>query len=228
MPYARSTAGPFAAIDLIADFRHQLEGCRLRPDEVCLILTDTLYDPVAATACLAAALDLGAEAFVVTVPATRPFAGAALAATFANAALVVALTPHLVHYDPHLRAALDRGARALMAVQPFHVARRLTYAPAVVARTPGFRGRGALPAANQGPVTDVGAALREVGDFQCAGVVEGFAGHPDCDTGTHEARKAVRGLRAVPRLARLSAPDILDPYHPLPSVPTNVEVAPCP
>lgn len=135
MPYARSTAGSFAAHDLVADFRHQLAGCRLRPDEVCLILTDTLYDPVAAAACLAAALDLGAEAFVVTVSATRPFPGAALAPALARAGLVVALTPHPVHYDPHLRAALDGGARALMAVQPFHVARRLTYDPVVVART---------------------------------------------------------------------------------------------
>jgi 2,5-dihydroxypyridine 5,6-dioxygenase len=135
MPYPRSTAGPFAAGDLVAGFRHQLAGCRLRPGEVCLILTDTLYDPVAATACLAAALDLGAEAYVVTVPATRPLPGAALAAAFAAAGLIVALTPLGVHYDPHLRAALDGGARALMAVQPFHVARRLTYDPVVVART---------------------------------------------------------------------------------------------
>src|SRR6056297_1333599 len=101
MPYARSTAGPFAAVDLVADFRHQLEGCRLRPGEVCLILTDTLYDPVAATACLSAALDLGAEAFVVTVSATRPFPGATLANALAGAGLVVALTPHTVHYDAH-------------------------------------------------------------------------------------------------------------------------------
>ena len=135
MPYARSTAGPFAVHDSIRDFRHQLEGCRLRPGEVCLILTDTLYDPVAATACLTAAVELGAEAYVVTVPATRPLPGSALAAAFSGAALVVALTPHLVHYDSHLRAALDGGARALMAVQPFHVARRLTYDPAIVART---------------------------------------------------------------------------------------------
>ena len=135
MPYGRTTSTPHAATELVPLFRRQLEGCRLRSDETCLVLTDTAYDPIASAACLGAALDLGARAFVVTVPFAAPFPGAALRGALEDADLIVALTTHGVHYDPHLRAALDGGARALMAVQPLHVARRLSFDPSVVART---------------------------------------------------------------------------------------------
>lgn len=145
MPYGRTTSTPHAAAELVPLFRHQLEGSGLRPGETCLILTDTAYDPVASAACLGAALDLGAAAYVVTVPFAGPFPGEALRGALAGADLIVALTPHGVHYDPHVRAALDAGGRALMAVQPLHVARRLTYDPGVVART--RRGAARLAAA---------------------------------------------------------------------------------
>jgi 2,5-dihydroxypyridine 5,6-dioxygenase len=135
MPYGRTTSGPHAATELVGLYALQLRGCALRADETCLVVTDTAYDPVASAACLGAALEIGATAYVVTLPFTRPLPGASLAAAFADADLVVALTPHLVHYDPHLRAALDAGARALMAVQPTHVHRRLPADDAVIART---------------------------------------------------------------------------------------------
>jgi 2,5-dihydroxypyridine 5,6-dioxygenase len=135
MPYARTRTGPLAALDMVPVYRAQLEGCRLRAEETCLIITDTAYDPAAATACLRAALDLGAIAMVLTLPSDRPFPGAHLAGAFAGSDLVVLLTPLRAHYDPHLRAALDAGRRALMAVQPPHVLQRLTVDEAVVERT---------------------------------------------------------------------------------------------
>lgn len=135
MPYARTRTGPYAPLKLIPLFRHQLEACRLRPDERCLVLTDSAYDPAVSVACLRAALDLGAEALVVTLPEDGLDPGAYLAPLYRASDLIVALTPTRVHYDPHLRAALDAGARALMVVQPSHTLERLRAEPRVVERT---------------------------------------------------------------------------------------------
>ena len=135
MPYARTTTGAHVAAELIGLYRHQLEACRLRPGESCLIITDTAYDPTPSATCLGAALALDANPAVLTLPFSRPFPGAALAATLAEADLIVGFTTHRMHYDPHVRAALDGGARALLAVQPQHVLQRLSADPDVVART---------------------------------------------------------------------------------------------
>ena len=135
MPYARTTTGAHAATELVPLYRHQLEACRLRPAESCLIITDTAYDPTPAAACMGAALALEANPSVLTLPFTRPFSGEKLAATLAEADLIVGFTTHRLHYDPYVRAALDGGTRALLAVQPSHVLQRLTADPQVVART---------------------------------------------------------------------------------------------
>jgi len=135
MPYARTHSGPYAAVERIALYRHQLAACRLTPDETCLIVTDTTYDPAASAACLGAALEIGARALVLTLPAGRPPAGATWAAALAGADLIVGVTTHRLHYDPAVRAALDGGARALLAVQPHHVLQRLTADREVVERT---------------------------------------------------------------------------------------------
>jgi len=135
MPYARTTTGAHVAAELVGLYRHQLEACRLGPGESCLIVTDTAYDPTASAACLGAALTLEARPAVLTLPYALPFPGATLAATLAETDLIVGLTTHRLHYDPHLSAALEAGTRALVAVQPTHVLRRLTADPAVVART---------------------------------------------------------------------------------------------
>jgi 2,5-dihydroxypyridine 5,6-dioxygenase len=135
MPYARTTTGPHVAAELIGLYRRQLEACRLRPDESCLIITDTAYDPTPSAACLGAALALEANPALLTLPFSRPFRGESLAATLAEADLIVGFTTHRLHYDPYLRAALDGGTRALLAVQPSHVLQRLTADPEVVART---------------------------------------------------------------------------------------------
>ena len=135
MPYGRTSTGPHVATERVALYRRQLEACRLQQGESCLIITDTAYDPVASAACLGAALDLGATPAILTLPYSHPFPGSPLAATLAAADLIVGVTTLRLHYEPTLRAALDRGARALLAVQPTHVLQRLTADPAVVART---------------------------------------------------------------------------------------------
>lgn len=135
MPYARKTTGAHVAAELIGLYRHQLEACRLGPGESCLIITDTAYDPTPSAACLGAALALEANPAILTLPYTRPFPGESLAGALAETDLIVGFTTHRLHYDPHLRAALDGGARALLAVQPPHVLQRLTADPDVVART---------------------------------------------------------------------------------------------
>ena len=135
MPYARTATGAQVATELVSLYRHQLDACRLSRGESCLIITDTAYDPTASAACLGAALALEATPAVLTLPYSLSFPGEALAATLAEADLIVGVTTHRLHYDPHLRAALDSGTRALLAVQPTHVLRRLAADPEVVART---------------------------------------------------------------------------------------------
>ena len=135
MPYARTTTGAHVATELVALYRHQLEGCRLERGESCLIITDTAWDATASAACLGAALALDAKPIILTLPYGSPFPGAVLASTMAEADLIVGVTTYRLHYDPHLRAALDGGARALLAVQPTHVLHRLAADSEVVART---------------------------------------------------------------------------------------------
>ena len=135
MPYARKTTGALVATELVDLYRGQLEACRLSSDESCLIITDTAYDPTPSAACLGAALQLGAQSAILTLPYGLPFPGASLAATLAEADLIVGFTTHHLHYDPHLRSALEGGTRALLAVQPQHVLRRLNADPAVIERT---------------------------------------------------------------------------------------------
>jgi 2,5-dihydroxypyridine 5,6-dioxygenase len=135
MPYGRRTAGPHVATELVALFREQLTACRLEDGESCLIVTDTAYDATVSAACMGAALDLGAGPAILTLPYQGSFPGRRLASALADTDLIVGFTTHRLHYDPSLRAALDAGSRALLAVQPIHVLRRLTAHPEVVRRT---------------------------------------------------------------------------------------------
>jgi len=66
MAYAPSYTGDAFAGDLSRLFRYQLEACALSPGEFCVCVTDTAWMPAYAAACHAAALSLGAEAFVAT------------------------------------------------------------------------------------------------------------------------------------------------------------------
>ena len=84
MPYARTFDGPAAAADLTGLFHHQLALSRVKRGESVVCVTDTAWNPVYGAACLAAALSLGADASLLTLPASRPpppaMLGAALAA----------------------------------------------------------------------------------------------------------------------------------------------------
>jgi 2,5-dihydroxypyridine 5,6-dioxygenase len=77
----------------------------------------------------------GAVARVATPPTHPSDPGAYLSPLYHASDLIVAVTPMRVHYDPHLRAALDAGARALMVVQPHHALHRLRADPLVIERT---------------------------------------------------------------------------------------------
>ena len=58
-----------SAAELVPMFKRVLEGCRLSRGELLLLHTDTTFNPHYPAACLAAGLELGAQAYVITVPA---------------------------------------------------------------------------------------------------------------------------------------------------------------
>ena len=125
MPYARDFSSDAFPADLSRLFHHQLEACRLAPGELCVCVTDTAWSPAYGAACHAAAIAMGAEAVIATVAWDRPPAPAVLTSLFAKADLIVYATAHALHYREELGAALDRGARALCAMEPPHVLDRL-------------------------------------------------------------------------------------------------------
>jgi 2,5-dihydroxypyridine 5,6-dioxygenase len=125
MPYARTFSSDAFAADLGALFCHQLSACGLSQGELCVCVTDTAWSPSYGAACHAAALSLGAEAVIATVAWDRPPASAVLSSLCDRADLIVYATAHALHYRGELRAALDRGARALCVMEPPHVLDRL-------------------------------------------------------------------------------------------------------
>jgi len=135
MPYGRLSTNPQLSVELVELFRHQLSMSRLRSGEECLIVTDTAFDPTYASACLGAALALGASAQVVTLPYAADELPRSFGATVGMSDLLVGMTTHPLHYRDDVREALDGGSRALLAVQPLHVARRLPADADVIART---------------------------------------------------------------------------------------------
>ena len=134
MPYARTYASPTFAADLAGLFRLQLAACGLAPGELCVCVTDTAWSSAYGAACHAAALAIGADAIIATVAWDRPPSPAALSALCDRADLIVYATAHALHYRDELRAALNRGARALCAMEPPHVLDRLRADPEVRAR----------------------------------------------------------------------------------------------
>jgi 2,5-dihydroxypyridine 5,6-dioxygenase len=136
MPYGRLLTNPAVATELVGLFRRQLELCSLRPGELCIVVTDTAFNPVATSACLGAAWELGADAYQMTLAASRPLPGKSLRGAWREADLLLCMTTaHRLHYRDEIRDALDRGARMLTAVEPIHAMQRLTGDPAVIRRT---------------------------------------------------------------------------------------------
>jgi 2,5-dihydroxypyridine 5,6-dioxygenase len=84
---------------------------------------------------MSAALELGAESFQVLLPHNRRWSESTLGAVFGAADFIAYSTTHTLHYSSAMLAALDRGARALMTVVPFHILERRVADADVIART---------------------------------------------------------------------------------------------
>ena len=125
MANQRITSNPMISVELISLFKHQLSACSLQPDELCLIITDTAFNPVVADACFGAAYDLGAEAIKLVIPYGKPIPKKSLRAAMLDADLIVYPTTHTLHYSDEMREFLAKGGRAMMAVQPLHALDRL-------------------------------------------------------------------------------------------------------
>jgi 2,5-dihydroxypyridine 5,6-dioxygenase len=135
MAYGRMVTSVGAATELVGLFRYQLDHCSLKPGELCIVVTDTAFNPVYAASCVGAALLLGAEAYQVTLPHSHPLPARSLGSAWKEADLLVYATTHTLHYSRAMREALDAGLRALMVVQPLHVIQRLTADADVIRRT---------------------------------------------------------------------------------------------
>lgn len=121
MAYARTYDGPGFASDLATLFRHQLTASALQPGELCVCITDTAWSPAYASACMGAAVALGAEAMQATFQWNTPPDTRALSALCEAADLIVYMTAHTLHYRPEIATALERGARVLCCMEPPHV-----------------------------------------------------------------------------------------------------------
>jgi 2,5-dihydroxypyridine 5,6-dioxygenase len=134
--YARLLTNPAAAAELTGLFMRQLRACHLKPGELCVVVTDTTYNEILPAAALGAALELGAEAYQVTLPVTYPLPRKSLRGAWRDVDLLLVLTPqHRLHYRDEVREMLAAGGRFLMAVEPWHVIQRLTADDGVIRRT---------------------------------------------------------------------------------------------
>jgi len=124
-----------AVPELIGLYKRQLMMSNLKPGELCLVVTDTAYNPVYSDACVGAASDLGAEVVKITLPFLNPLPGKGWGAAMLDADLIVYSTTHKLHYSEEMRSALDRGARSLMVVQPLQTMERLHGDQDVIRRT---------------------------------------------------------------------------------------------
>jgi 2,5-dihydroxypyridine 5,6-dioxygenase len=124
-----------ALAELIPVFKHQLVHCRVKEGERLVVVTDSSFHPYYASACMGAALEMGAQAFQVLLPHRRPWSEATLRCVFEAADVIVYSTTHTLHYSDAMGEALEQGKRALMAVVPPHVLERRIADPDVIART---------------------------------------------------------------------------------------------
>jgi 2,5-dihydroxypyridine 5,6-dioxygenase len=122
-----------ASTELIPLFRNTLELCNLKEGETLLIYTDTHTSPHYAAATLGAALELGAEAFQITVPTSVPENDTGiLADIWAGVDMVMDLVSTVAHaYSLLNAAALENGKRVLRCGQPQDVLMRLHPLPLI-------------------------------------------------------------------------------------------------
>jgi 2,5-dihydroxypyridine 5,6-dioxygenase len=135
MPNRRIMMNPSAATELVGLFKYQLSMCNLKKDELCLVISDTAFNPVYSDACLGAALDLGASAYKQILPFNHPLPEKSMGAAWQEADLIVFMTTYTLHYHEMMGKALADGGRALMVVQPLEVLNRLHAIPEVIKRT---------------------------------------------------------------------------------------------
>ena len=124
MAYGQAYMNPGLVGEWLDVFKHQLSHCRLQSGETVIAITDTAFHPFYAAACMGAASQLDAEVVQIVLPQCRAPSDDLLEALLAPADLIVYSTTHTLHYSPAMRQALDRGARALMAVVPYHILQR--------------------------------------------------------------------------------------------------------
>ena len=135
MANRRIMMNPSAAVELVGLFEYQLSMCKLKQNELCLVITDTAFNPVYSDACMGAALNLGASAYKQIIPFNHPLPDKAMGSAWQEADLIVFMTTHKLHYHERMAQALENGGRALMAVQPLEALSRLRAIPEVIERT---------------------------------------------------------------------------------------------
>jgi len=124
-----------AVPELIGLYKRQLSMSKLKPGELCLVITDAAYNPVYSEACFGAALELGADVMKITLPFLNHLPMKGLGSAMLDADLIVYSTTHLLHYSEEMRCALNNGSRSLMVVQPLQTMARLYGDPDVIRRT---------------------------------------------------------------------------------------------
>ena len=75
MANRRITTNSSAIPDLIRLYKHQLGMSKLKPNELCVMVTDSAFNPIYADACISAAIDMGAEVYKITLPQEGPLPG---------------------------------------------------------------------------------------------------------------------------------------------------------
>ena len=154
-------------------FSRQLS--RLQPGELCLVVTDTAFNPAYARAAMDAARSLGAQVYQICLPAEGPLPEKSFGAAVREADLLVYSSTHKLHYSEQVREGLAAGLRVLMAVQPLHAMRRLKGDPEVVRRSK--QGAARLARASHIRITSPAGTDLSM-ERGAAGALYGLAGEP--------------------------------------------------
>ena len=125
--------GAGAATDLISSFERTLGFCNVQPGERLMVYSDTHTPRHYAAAAIAAAQQLGADVFEVTVPMGQPeITRGAVWELWHSVDIVVDLeSAGTTIYQPLRVSALEAGIRILRVTQPEDILLRLQPEPAV-------------------------------------------------------------------------------------------------
>ena len=116
--------------ELFTLFKKHLKLCKVKEGETIILFTDTEFNEQYPAACLAAARELGAEVFLITVPtdtSTKALDSTkAIINAWKSADMIIGMTSKVgwLYSDAHNKA-LKAGARTLMIFEPVEVLRRL-------------------------------------------------------------------------------------------------------